>query len=96
MGKYINVEKQLVKLYRLGLDNEEVIKLFLLTADTEDVEKVRHGKWRDYRRMGIDGTFHWFRQCSECLYEREDDNEDKDTPYCSNCGAKMDLEGDVE
>ena len=52
----------------------------------------RHGHWIDYRRMGIDGTFHWFRQCSECLYEREDDNEDKDTPYCPNCGAKMDLE----
>ena len=52
----------------------------------------RHGRWMDYRRMGIDGTFHWFRQCSECLYEREDDNEDKDTPYCPNCGAKMDLE----
>lgn len=51
----------------------------------------QHGRWMDYRRMGIDGTFHWFRCCSNCLYEREDDNEDKDTPYCPNCGAKMDL-----
>ena len=96
MSKYINVEKQLVRLYRLNLDNEEVIKLFLLTACEEDVEKVRHGKWKDYKRMGIDGTFHWFRCCSNCRYEREDDNEDKDTPYCPNCGAKMDLEGDIE
>lgn len=49
----------------------------------------KHGRWMDYRRMGIDGTFHWFRCCSNYLYEREDDNEDKDTPYCPNCGAKM-------
>ena len=61
-----------------------------------DTQEKQHGRWMDYRRMGIDGTFHWFRQCSECLYEREDDNEDKDTPYCPNCGAKMDLEGDIE
>ncbi len=64
----------------------------LKSLPAADVAEVRHGKWMDYRRMGIDGTFHWFRQCSECLYEREDDNEDKDTPYCPNCGAKMDLE----
>lgn len=55
-----------------------------------DVQEVRHGRWVDYKRMGVDGTFHWFRQCSECLYEREDNNEDKDTPYCPHCGAKMD------
>ena len=50
----------------------------------------RLGRWVDEKRIGLDGTFHWFRQCSECLYEREDSNEDKDTPYCPNCGAKMD------
>lgn len=60
--------------------------------EVEELAPVRHGKWVDYHRMGIDGTFHWFRQCSECLYEREDDNEDRDTPYCPDCGAKMDLE----
>lgn len=54
----------------------------------------RLGRWVDGRRMGLDGTFHWFRQCSECLHEREDDNEDKDTPYCPNCGARM--EGEEE
>ena len=52
----------------------------------------RRGRWIDGKRMGLDGTFHWFRQCSECLYEREDDNEDKDTPYCPYCGSRMDLD----
>ena len=49
----------------------------------------RHGKWVDGKRMGVDGASHWFRQCSECLYEREDVNEDKDTLYCPHCGARM-------
>lgn len=49
----------------------------------------RRGRWEDGKRMGFDGTFHWFRQCSECLHEREDDSEDKDTTYCPYCGAKM-------
>ena len=50
----------------------------------------RRGRWVDGKRMGFDGTFYWFRQCSECLYEREDDNPEKDTNYCPNCGARMD------
>lgn len=54
-----------------------------------DVAEVHHGRWIYGKRMSFDGTFHWFRQCSECLYEREDDNEDRDTPYCPNCGASM-------
>ena len=57
-------------------------------ADAPSAE--RRGKWVDGKRMSFDGTFYWFRQCSECLYEREDDNPEKDTNYCPNCGAKMD------
>lgn len=53
------------------------------------------GKWIDGKRMGYDGTFHWFRQCSECLYEREDDTPEKDTNYCPNCGADMQDGGNI-
>lgn len=55
-----------------------------------DVQPVRHGKWIDGKRMGYDGVFVWHRECSECGYERKDDNIDNDTPYCPNCGALMD------
>lgn len=61
---------------------------------TADAQEVRPGKWIDGKRMSFDGTFHWFRQCSECLYEREDDDPEKDTNYCPNCGAKM-MEDDM-
>ena len=52
----------------------------------------RRGGWIDGKRMRFDGTFHWFRQCSECLYAREDDTPEKDTNYCPDCGAKMQKE----
>ena len=80
MSKYINLEKQLVRLYQLGLNNEEVIKQFLLTACTEDVQKVRHGKW--IRKAYDDNS------CSLCGWNVWVNTGN----YCPNCGAKMDLE----
>lgn len=89
MGKYISVEKQLVRLYRLGLDNEEVIKQFLLTACVEDVEKVRHGKWiRTHNPIGQEITL-----CSVCGNIKQQAYPN----YCGNCGAKMDeVENEVD
>lgn len=56
------------------------------------IDQVKHGKWMDGKYMGFDGCFIWHRECSICGYERSDDNPDKDTPYCPNCGAKMEIE----
>lgn len=47
----------------------------------------KKGKWEDAFRSGLDGTRHWYRKCSECGYERDDDNDEKDTKFCPNCGA---------
>ena len=49
----------------------------------------KRGKWEDRYRSKWDGTRYWFRACSECDFERDDCNSDKDTMYCPNCGAKM-------
>lgn len=49
----------------------------------------KKGKWIDGKHMGFDGLFVWHRECSECWYERDDDDPDKDTNYCPNCGAQM-------
>lgn len=56
--------------------------------DAPTIEPQR-GKWIDGHRMSFDGTFHWYRMCSECDYERDDDNIDMDTNFCPNCGAWM-------
>lgn len=58
------------------------------------IDPVKHGEWIDGKRMGFDGCIIWHRECSICGYERSDDNLDKDTPYCPNCGALMDKDGE--
>lgn len=81
MSKYINLEKQLVRLYQLNLSNEETIKQFLLTACTEDVEKVRHGHW-----TLIDKGHNFYDwECSICGGSGRGDY-----LFCPYCGAVMD------
>ncbi len=55
MPKYINLGKQLVRLYRLNLtwSAEDVIKEFLLSAETIDVIHCKDCKHYDGRPCGI-------------------------------------------
>ena len=56
----------------------------------ETDKKARlQGEWVDGHRMKMGGCYYWFRECSECGYERDDDDTDKDTNFCPNCGARM-------
>ena len=92
MPKYINVAKQLVRLYRLNLDCADVIKEFLVSAEPEEVVKVKHGKW--IRKSPTA----WMWTCSCC--KKEDayaysagESFEPDVLqdlFCPNCGAKMD------
>lgn len=59
-----------------------------------DVRENIHSHWEDWSFLGWDMETHWRRRCSNCLCEREDDNEEKDTPFCPNCGAVMDERGE--
>lgn len=59
--------------------------------ETDNVPDKNVGKWIDAWRSAWDGTRHWYRECSECGYERDDDNIDKDTKFCPNCGAYMEV-----
>lgn len=54
--------------------------------------KPKLGRWEERYRSKFDGTRYWFRACSECDFERDDCNPEKDTMYCPNCGAKMEKE----
>ena len=74
-------------------DIEDVYRWFAEDLESSPtIDPVKHGKWNDGKYMGGDGCFVWHRECSLCGYERDDDNLDKDTNYCPNCGAKMDGE----
>ena len=52
------------------------------TIPAADVAEVRHGRW-------IEKAPHPY--CSECFVECRDK-----TPYCPNCGARMDKEDEHE
>ena len=54
---------------------------------TADVVEVRHGEWK----ICSDG---YYPYCSRCVYEPEISTRYSNnlTPYCPNCGAKMDGE----
>lgn len=55
---------------------------------------VKHGRWIPLEYDGYaDGFPVWdLWECSQCQEEHSGD-EDTLTPYCPNCGCKMDLEG---
>lgn len=54
-------------------------------------EAVKHGRWIPLEYDGFaDGNPVWdLWECSECREEHSGD-EDTLTPYCPNCGARMD------
>lgn len=70
---------------------EKFMREFIGDAPTIELERKK-GKWEDCYRSKWDGTRYWFRACSECNFERDDCNSEKDTMYCPNCGAKMEKE----
>ena len=60
----------------------DALKTNIEQIPAADVVEVVHGEWKDLSSAG------W--QCSECNYKVERWN---NTPYCPNCGTKMD--GDI-
>ena len=59
--------------------------------DKDEHPKLKHGRWIPLEYDGYaDGNPVWdLWECSECQEEHSGD-EDTLTPYCPNCGAKMD------
>ena len=58
-----------------------------------EISRVRHGRWMKKH----DAVMYW-RQCSECgnIMPRNVYGNEWNSPYCPNCGAKMDLHGECE
>lgn len=70
------------------------LKSIVEKQPTVEAVPVVHGRWvpLEYDSYA-DGNPVWdLWECSECGEEHSGD-EDTLTPYCPNCGAKMDLEG---
>lgn len=69
-----------------GMDYKAVPVEAIENAPTIDAEPVRHGRWEGKR---------WSYSCSICGGLSPEDGGVK-TNYCPDCGAKMDLEVQVD
>lgn len=69
------------------------VRSFLVKRPKVDAVEVVHGRWIPLEYDGYaDGNPVWdLWECSECRDEHSGD-EDTLTPYCPNCGARMDGE----
>lgn len=67
---------------------DNVPKFYEWLNELPTIEPKR-GKWYDWSFKAFDGCTVWHRACSVCGYKRDDDNLDKDTPFCPYCGAQM-------
>ena len=54
---------------------------FIEAIPAADVQPVKHGKWLSR----CEGDIYEFSECSEC-----GNMESCETPYCAQCGARMD------
>jgi len=54
----------------------------------------KRGKWIDSERAKWNGSKYYFIQCSHCGHERDDCDHRKDTPFCPECGANMEVDHD--
>ena len=78
------------------ISNETRVKVLATVSRAKAVDAVEvvHGRWIPLEYDGYaDGNPVWdLWECSECREEHSGD-EDTLTPYCPNCGAKMDGDG---
>ena len=92
MARYIEESEIRRMIIRRGwMDEKKLAESSVVdNLPTADVRENVHSYWEDGYRPKFDGTRYWFRKCHVCGYERNDDNEDLDTPFCPNCGNSMD------
>lgn len=85
MTEYIKRNAVIGKVYGSGLCSKD----FLNEIDkipAADVNPVKHGRWLDGKCI-ICG----WEEPDECSYDGFLDQSWVETPFCPNCGAKMDL-----
>ena len=71
----------------IDVPDEEAVNVTV--SALENNEEPKKGKWIEGHRMKFDGTFYWYRECDQCGYERNDDDTEKDSNFCPNCGSPM-------
>lgn len=92
MAEYINRGTAIAKLTALEVTepNATMVDAKRLLADipAADASPVVHGRWVTHYRSGTPVAEGQVSTCCDMWNERK-------SPYCPNCGAKMDEKGDV-
>lgn len=73
---------------KLGIALSELVDV-MATVPTADVQEVKHGYWKFNQHSKVVASF----ICSECqagFYNFGSSKILSPTPYCPNCGARMD------
>lgn len=89
MAEYIEREEIKYEQWAVGPLNEPLLVVRKRTIDSipaADVAPVRHGRWGKVYRSKVTVYDGYVSSCCDMWNERK-------SPYCPNCGAKMDLEG---
>ena len=83
--RLIDAEELIEVAHRERLDSRERIERMIKSALTIDAEPVRHGRWQRERNPMRYQVVPYVFVCDQCGTAFE-----YDTPYCGECGAKMD------
>ena len=101
MARYIDADALLEELNFIEPDEELYesdhavwldCRMDVIHAPTADVEEVKHGEWFMLDDCANEGVY-----CSVCrkkVYKTCYANQKLKSPYCPNCGAKMDGKGE--
>ena len=81
----------LAKLERSGLYDHENVLAVIASQETVDAVEVVHGRWI----KKVDIVESYLTDCTEFFYECSvcECASPGESPYCPNCGAKMDGDG---
>ena len=91
MAEYIEREATKQKIGDLHFQNYGIAITAIMEMPAADVVEVKHGEWHLLYNCANEGVY-----CSVChkkVYKTDYANQKIKSPFCPNCGAKMDGKG---
>ena len=83
MSRYIDIENFCENFCHCNNEYCDKSNCPILNAPTADVAEVKHGEWLKHYQSGVTVSEGFVSSCCDMWNERK-------TPYCPNCGARMD------
>lgn len=94
MAEYIEREATKQKIGDLHFQNYGIAITAIIEMPAADVVEVKHGEWHLLYNCANEGVY-----CSVChkkVYKTDYANQKIKSPFCPNCGAKMDKKEGAE